>query len=84
MYEVFAHIERAHQESPLVVFLDEFQDVLNCQDSDRLLALLRSYIQHQPDIPYLFAGSTRHQMYDIFIGYSSPFFKSVLPMDSEL
>jgi hypothetical protein len=83
MYEMFNDIERTHQERPLVVVLDEFQDVLNCQDSDRLIAMLRSYIQHQPDIPYIFAGSIRHQMYDIFMGYSSPFFKSALPMDSE-
>jgi hypothetical protein len=83
MYAMFNDIERAYRERPLVVVLDEFQDVLNCQDSDRLLALLRSHIQHQPDIPYIFAGSIRHQMYDIFMGYSSPFFKSALPMDSE-
>jgi len=84
MYEVFNDIERAHQERPLVVFLDEFQEVLNCQDSDRLIALLRSYIQYQPDIPYIFAGSDRYMMYDIFMGYNSPFFKSALPMESEL
>lgn len=84
MYEVLAHIERAYQERPLVVVLDELQDVLNCQDSDRLIAMLRSYIQHQPDIPHIFAGSIRHQMYNIFMGYSSPFFKSALPMESDL
>jgi hypothetical protein len=84
MHKVFNDIERAYQERPLVVVLDEFQGVLNCEDSDRLIALLRSHIQHQPDIPYIFAGSTRHQMYDIFMGYSSPFFKSALPMDSDI
>ena len=28
--EMFARIERAHQEKPLVIFLDEFQGILNC------------------------------------------------------
>lgn len=81
MYEMFNDIERAHQERPLVVFLDEFQDVLNCEDRDRLIALLRSHIQHQPDIPYIFTGSDRCKMYEIFVGSSSPFFKSALPME---
>lgn len=84
MYEMFNDIERAYQERPLVVVLDEFNDVLNCQDSDRLVAMLRSYIQHQSDIPYIFAGGDRYKMYDIFMGYSSPFFKSALPMDTEV
>lgn len=79
--EMFAHIERVYQEKPLVIFLDEFQGVLNCEDSDRLIALLRSHIQHQPHIPYIFAGSIRHQMYDIFMSPTSPFFKSALPME---
>lgn len=79
--ELFAHIERAHQEKPLVIFLDEFQGILNCEDSDQLIALLRSHIQHQLHIPYLFAGSIRHQMYDIFMSPTSPLFKSALPME---
>jgi len=79
--ELFTHIARAHKERPAIVFLDEFQGVLNCEDSDRLIALLRSHIQHQPDIPYIFAGSIRHQMYDIFMSPTSPFFKSALPME---
>ena len=78
---MFAHIERAYREKPLVIFLDEFHGVLNCEDSGRLIALLRSHIQHQPDIPYIFAGSSRQQMYDIFMGSTSPFFKSALPME---
>lgn len=79
--DMFAHIEREHQEKPLVVFLDEFQGVINCEESDRLIALMRSRIQHQSQIPYLFAGSIRHQMYDIFMSSTSPFFKSALPME---
>lgn len=85
MYEMFNDIERAYQERPMVVVLEEFQGVLNCGDnSDRLIALLRSHIQHQPDIPYIFAGSDRYKMYNIFMDYSSPFFKSALPMDLDI
>ena len=81
--DMFAYIEKSFKEKPLVIFLDEFQGVLNCQDSDQLIALLRAHIQHQPQIPYLFAGSNRLQMYDIFMNPSSPFFKSALPMEIE-
>jgi hypothetical protein len=79
--DMFAHIQRAQMEKPFVIFLDEFQAVLNCKDSARLVALLRSHIQHQPSIPYIFAGN-RQKMYDIFMSPSSPFFKSALPMEA--
>ncbi|MBW2345499.1 MAG: ATP-binding protein, partial [Deltaproteobacteria bacterium] len=42
---------------PIVVVLDEFQDILNLDDARETLALLRSKIQFQSDIPYIFAGS---------------------------
>ncbi len=65
---------------PIVVVLDEFQDILNLRDAREALALLRSKVQFQADIPYVFAGSTRHEMDRIFNDPDSPFFKSAIPI----
>jgi hypothetical protein len=64
----------------LVVVFDEFQDILNLKDSHEALALLRSKIQFQSDIPCLFVGSIRHRMDEIFTHPDSLFFKSAIPL----
>jgi hypothetical protein len=65
---------------PTVVVLDEFQDILNLRDAREALALLRSKVQFQSDIPYVFAGSIRNEMDRIFNDPDSPFFKSAVPI----
>ncbi|MFC1814602.1 hypothetical protein ACFL0M_01410 [Thermodesulfobacteriota bacterium] len=60
--------------------LDEFQDILNLKAPQEAIALLRSKIQFQPNIPYLFVGSIRHKMNEIFSHHDSPFFKSAIPI----
>lgn len=78
--EVLTIIESMHKKKRLVVVLDEFQDILNIKDDQETLALLRSKIQFQADIPYLFVGSIRHKMDEIFTHHDSPFFKSAIPI----
>jgi hypothetical protein len=70
-----------HKRSPLVVMFDEFQDILNLQSSKETLALLRSKIQFHSSIPYVFAGSVRNQMHEIFTSPDSPFFKSAISIE---
>ena len=81
--EVLTLIETLGKKRQLVVVLDEFQDILNLEDSHEALALLRSNIQFQSDIPYIFVGSIRHKMDQIFTHHDSPFFKSAIPMTVE-
>lgn len=50
--EVLTLIESLGKKRRLVVVLDEFQDILNLEGSHEALALLRSKIQFQSDIPY--------------------------------
>jgi hypothetical protein len=78
--EVLDLIESLAQKRKLVVVFDEFQDVLNIKDGGEAIALLRSKIQFQSNIPYVFVGSIRHKMDEIFISPSSPFFKSAIPI----
>lgn len=74
-------IEKLNQKEPLAVFIDEFQDILNLPDANHTFALLRGKIQFHTEIPYLFAGSLRNAMRDIFTHPENPFFKSALPLE---
>ncbi len=74
-------VQAMRKRHPVAVVFDEFQDVLNLKDSRQTLALLRGKIQFHGDIPYIFAGSIRNQMSDIFTSPDSPFFKSAISLD---
>jgi len=76
--EVFSLIETLSKKRKLTVVIDEFQDVLNLPDSNEALALLRSTIQFQGHIPFIYIGSIRHKMEEIFTHHDSPFFKSAV------
>ena len=78
--EVLTVIESLEKKRRLVVVFDEFQDILKLEDSHEALALMRSKIQFQGDIPYIFVGSIRHEMDKIFTHHDSPFFKSAIPL----
>lgn len=74
-------IASIHKRKALVVCLDEFQDMLNMKDSREALAIMRGKIQFHRSIPYIFAGSIRSRMSEIFIDPGSAFFKSAIPLD---
>jgi uncharacterized protein len=78
--EVLTLIESLGKKRKPVVVFDEFQDIINLEDSHEALALLRSKIQFQNTIPYIFVGSIRHKMDAIFTHHESPFFKSAIPV----
>jgi len=59
-----------------VVVFDEFQDILNLSDAQTVLAVMRGRIQFQSDVPYVFTGSVRNQMIDLFDNPDSAFYKS--------
>jgi len=58
------------------VVLDEFQDILDMSDGERVLAILRSRIQLDANSAYVFLGSIRNRMTDIFWSPDSPFYHS--------
>jgi uncharacterized protein len=78
--EVLDLIESLAQKKRFVVVFDEFQDILKINDADEAIALLRSKIQFHSSIPYVFVGSIRHKMDEIFISPNSAFFKSAIPI----
>jgi uncharacterized protein len=78
--EVFELIKTIGQKKKMVVFLDEFQDILRIDDAHWLLATLRSKIQYHDQLSYIYAGSIRNEMDSIFSNSESPFFKSAIPV----
>lgn len=63
-----------------VIFFDEFQDILQLQNHQRILSVMRATIQHMNQNAFVFAGSLRNKMLEIFNDPSSPFFKSAFPL----
>jgi hypothetical protein len=78
--EVLDLIESLAQKKRFLVVFDEFQDILNIRDDGEAIALLRSKIQFHNNIPYVFVGSLRHKMDEIFTSSNSAFFKSAIPI----
>lgn len=76
--EIFEYIESA--DKPCVVAFDEFQQIANYPDGERVEALLRTKIQHCKNAQFIFAGSKRHLMTKMFLSATKPFYQSVLTM----
>lgn len=71
--DVFAYL-KAH-ERRLVIALDEFQQILEYPEKGTE-ALLRSLVQDVPWIRFVFAGSRRHLMSEMFATATHPFYNS--------
>jgi len=59
----------------VVIAIDEFQQVARFPESG-VEALLRSYIQFVPHVRFVFAGSHKHMMEQMFASPSCPFYQS--------
>ncbi len=70
-----------HQNRKNIVILDEFQEILNLNASNKVIAMMRSRIQFHSDMAYIFSGSVRTDMDSIFHDPDSPFFKSAIKLE---
>ena len=71
--EIFAYLRNSDREC--YVALDEFQQILEYEDTG-IEAMLRSMIQFCHNVHFIFSGSKRHMMVDIFTNAKRPFFQS--------
>jgi hypothetical protein len=74
-------ISEESQSKKIVVVFDEFQDILNVKNANDYLVIMRNVIQFHSDIPYMFAGSSKSALADIFLNRQNPFYKSALTID---
>ena len=76
--EIFTFLQTADKHC--VVAIDEFQQILYYNDYKNVEAALRTYIQQCSNANFVFAGSQRHLMSEMFLSPSRPFYQSVVPM----
>lgn len=76
--EIFSYLLTA--EKPCLVAIDEFQQILHYHDNKNVEATLRTQIQRCNNANFIFAGSQRHLMSEMFLSPSRPFYQSVIPM----
>ena len=76
--EIFTYLEAA--DKPCIVAIDEFQQIMNYAETN-VEALLRTKIQHCKQTLFIFSGSRRHMMSQMFNSPSKPFYQSVIISD---
>ena len=77
---VFDYLKQSSRE--MYVAIDEFQQIAYYPETGTE-ALLRSYIQFVPNVHFVFAGSKRHLMSQIFYSPDRPFYQSTVSMGLE-
>ncbi|MBQ7471478.1 MAG: ATP-binding protein [Prevotella sp.] len=76
--EIFSYLRSADKRC--LVAIDEFQQILYYNDNKNVEAALRTQIQQCTNACFVFAGSQRHLMSEMFLSPSRPFYQSVVPM----
>lgn len=72
--EIFAYLNQA--DKPCLVAIDEFQQIARYGD-DTVEATLRTHVQRCTHAHFIFSGSQRHMMNEMFTSPSRPFYQSV-------
>ena len=73
LQQILSYMESAPK--PCYVALDEFQAIADYTDC-KMEALLRGYIQQLNNVRFIFAGSKKHVMMQMFTQANRPFFQS--------
>lgn len=70
--EIFHYL--ANAEKPCLIAIDEFQSICDYEDKN-VEALLRTYIQDCNNARFVFSGSQRHMMGEMFTSHARPFYQ---------
>lgn len=73
--QIFDYLEMA--DKPCVVAFDEFQQIMYYPEKN-IEALLRTYIQRCKKTQFIFAGSRKHMMTEMFLSPTRPFYQSTI------
>ena len=78
--EILDYLE--HADKPCIVAIDEFQRIARYPEKN-IEALLRSKIQHLGNTRFIYAGSERHVLAEMFSSYNRPFYNSTTSLSLE-
>ena len=70
---IFDFLEK--QEKQIILAIDEFQQIREFKETN-IEALLRTYIQQMHHVKFIFCGSKKHLMADMFTNAKKPFYES--------
>lgn len=76
--EIFSYLSTA--DKPCLVAIDEFQKITEYPNGQNVEAALRTHIQRCSNATFLFSGSKRHLMSEMFMSPARPFYQSVITM----
>ena len=71
--EIFNYLEK--QNKHIIIAIDEFQQITKYPEKN-VEAFLRSYIQHLNNTNFIFSGSSKHILINMFTNSSRPFYQS--------
>ena len=77
---IFTHLNALNK--PVYLAIDEFQQITDYPESGTE-AMLRSYIQHIHQVKFIFSGSKKHLMEEMFCTPNRPFYQSTQLMNLE-
>ncbi len=75
--EIFTYLEKA--DKPCLFAIDEFQQISRYPEA-HVEALLRTHIQKMNNCHFIFSGSDRHILEQMFSSYAKPFYNSAQPV----
>lgn len=78
LQEIFQFIEKA--DKPCIISIDEFQQISQYPENN-VEAFLRTHIQQLENVHFIFAGSERHMMQQMFLSKTEPFYQSADMME---
>ncbi|WP_065218936.1 MULTISPECIES: AAA family ATPase [Butyricimonas] len=78
--EIFRYLEKADKRC--IVAIDEFQQIAKYPERN-VEAMLRTYIQKCKNANFIFSGSQRHMMQNMFFSASRPFYQSASLLNLE-
>lgn len=76
--EIFDYI--AKSDKPCIIAIDEFQTIADYPEG-KAEALLRTYVQHCNNAQFIFSGSQRTMMSEMFLKPNRPFYQSTTMMN---
>ena len=78
--EIFDYLEKADRRC--IFAIDEFQQISRYPEKNTE-ALLRTHIQSMNNCSFIFSGSNRHILEQMFSAYNRPFYSSAVPVHLE-
>lgn len=79
--EIFEYLEKADKRC--IVAIDEFQQITDYKEKN-VEAILRTHIQHSSNCNFVFSGSRRHILMEMFLTSARPFYHSASFMNLEV